>query len=71
MADLVVVKEAGIIVVDGVDQIVRVGELFEADHPAVATFPNLFGPVNLRFPVKHASKRTEQATRAPGEKRKR
>jgi hypothetical protein len=65
-ASLVVVREAGIIVVDGVDQTVKVGELFEADHPAVARYPRLFGPIALRFPV---GRRVEAATAAPGEKR--
>jgi len=69
MADLVVVKQAGTIVVDGVIQNVREGELFEADHPAVAKFSYLFGPVSLRFPMKRRT--VEQATAAPGEKRKR
>jgi hypothetical protein len=69
-ASLVVVKEGGIVVVDGVTQIVKAGDLFEADHPAVAKFPNLFGPVALRFPVKRSVK-VEQATAGPGEKRAR
>jgi hypothetical protein len=73
---LVVVKAAGIVVIDGAEQIVKVGDLFEADHPAVARFPYLFGPVALRFPVAReveeataAPGPVEQATAAPGEKR--
>jgi len=71
MADLVIVKQAGTIVIDGVVDNVREGELFEADHPAVKQFPHLFGPITLRYPVERESKPVEQATRAPGEKRKR
>lgn len=69
-ASFVVVKSGGVIVVDGVDQIVKVGDLFEADHPAIAKHPELFGPVELRFPVKRSGK-VEQATSGPGEKRQR
>lgn len=50
---------------DGVDTIVLVGDLFDADHPFVKTNPHLFGPVVIRT----AAPRVEQATAAPGEKR--
>lgn len=45
---------------------VRKGDLFEADHPAVVKWPDLFEPVRFRFP----SRGVEQATAAPGEKRR-
>lgn len=51
---------------------VREGDLFEADHPAVKAWPDNFAEPVLRYPTKkRAAPRTEQATRAPGEKRKR
>ena len=50
---------------------IRKGDLFEADHPAVAKWPDLFEPVTMRFPVDRKSGKVEQATAAPGEKRQR
>lgn len=47
---------------------IRKGDLFEADHPAVQRWPGMFEPVRFRFPVQG---RVEQATAAPGERRKR
>lgn len=47
---------------------IRKGDLFEASHPAVKKWPDLFEPVRFRFP---SSGGVEQATAAPGEKRKR
>jgi len=70
MADYVIAIQSGAIEVDGLTQSVRLGDLFESDHPAVKQFPHLFGPVTLRFPVKRKGG-VEQATAAPGEKRKR
>lgn len=68
---IVVAKQSFIGAIKGETLEVRAGDLFEADHPAVAEWPDMFGPVPLRFPVKRSTPRTEQATRAPGEKRKR
>lgn len=42
------------------------GDIIEADHPAVAQAPTLFGPVTFRHPVRN---RVEQATARPGERR--
>jgi len=44
------------------------GELIESSHPAVAKWPAAFDAPTLRYPVRGG---VEQATRAPGEKRKR
>jgi len=30
---------------------IREGDLFESDHPVVEKWPELFGPVPLRYPV--------------------
>lgn len=45
----------------------RTGELVPADHPAVAKYPAMFEPLTSRFEMP----RVEQATAAPGEKRRR
>jgi hypothetical protein len=52
--------------VDGESFAFRKDDPIEADHPAVAKWPELFGPIKFRFPVKA---RVEQATAAPGERR--
>jgi hypothetical protein len=70
MADIVAAKSSFIGDVGGRAMDIRKGDLFEADHPAVAKWPALFGPVTLRFPVERKSK-VEQATAGPGEKRAR
>ena len=51
------------------DLVLRVhkGDLIEAGHPAVKKWPDLFGPVDVRF--RAAEPRIEQATAAPGQKR--
>ena len=41
------------------------GDLVESDHPIVKKWPSLFAAPRLRYPM------VEQATAAPGEKRKR
>jgi hypothetical protein len=43
------------------------GDAFEADHPAVKANPHLFGPLTFPHPLRGS---VEQATAAPGEKRK-
>ena len=48
--------------VDGKRLSFHTGDPIEAEHPAVAKYPDLFGP-----PIFHY--RIEQATAAPGEKR--
>lgn len=45
---------------------IREGDLFGSDDPAVAKWPQHFGPVTLRS---SGGRRIEQATAAPGEKR--
>lgn len=52
--------------IDGTLIDVRKGDIFRSDDPAVAKWPQLFGPVALRST---GSPRIEQATAAPGEKR--
>lgn len=54
--------------VDGETLDIRKGDLFESSHPAVKKWPDLFEPVRFRFPARAG---VEQATAAPGEKRKR
>ena len=44
------------------------GDLIAADNPAALEWPEKFAPPVLRYPVES---RVEQATSAPGEKRKR
>lgn len=72
MADsnIVVAKQSFYGAVKGQVMDVREGDLFEADHPAVSKWPDMFAPPVLRFPVARKG-RVEQATAAPGEKRKR
>lgn len=70
MAAIVVAKESFIGEIKGVTFDIKAGDLFEDDHPAVAKWSSLFGPVALRFPVERKGK-VEQATAAPGEKRTR
>lgn len=67
MADLLTANQSFVGNVNGQTLDVRKGDLFEADHPAVEKWPEMFGPVSLRFPVQRT--RVEKATAAPGEKR--
>lgn len=71
MADILIAKQSFVGEVAGQHLDVRMGDLFEADHPAVAKWPDLFTPPALRFPVVRKAARVEQATAAPGEKRAR
>lgn len=64
-ASIVIAKLSFVGEVKGETLYVREGDLFEADHPAVAKWPDYFAAPFLRYPVK----RVEQATAAPGEKR--
>lgn len=45
----------------------RQGELVPAAHPAVSRWPSMFEPVSSRF---DAPARVEQATAAPGQRRR-
>jgi hypothetical protein len=51
------------------DDTYQKGEIIEADHPSVKRWPDMFGPVVFRHPMKRTEERVEQATAAPGEKR--
>jgi hypothetical protein len=46
----------------------RQGELIDADHPAVAKYPDHFGPLVIQHPGKRVPA-VEAATAGPGEKR--
>ena len=48
----------------------RRGEPVPADHPVVAQWPTMFEPISSRFIVDRKAERVEQATAAPGEKRR-
>ncbi len=64
---LLVAREGFVGGLDGKDIYIEKGDLVEADHPIVKKWPELFEAPLLRFPVRGI----EQATAAPGEKRKR
>lgn len=67
-SDIVEATQSFVGSIDGEELDVRKGDIFEADHPAVSRWPENFAPVQFRFPVK---RKVEQATAAPGEKRRR
>lgn len=63
MADTLMVLQSFIGKVDKAEVSFRAGDLIKADHPAVKKWPQFFGDA-------HHPHEIEQATAAPGEKRK-
>lgn len=65
--DTLVVTQSFVGNLDGADVIFRAGDSIAATHPAVRKWPQMFGERT----VVHEVGAIEQATAAPGEKRRR
>ena len=65
--DIYQVTTTFVITLDGGDVEYHIGELVDADDPALKVVPQHFGPVEFKH--RKAEKPVEQATAAPGEKR--
>lgn len=65
--DILQVTTTFVITLNGHDVEYHVGEIVDADDPALKRVPEHFGPVEFKH--RKAGRPVEQATAAPGEKR--